>query len=200
MTSILKVDELQDSSGNLIIKEVANAITIGASGDTITIPSGATLTNSGIMTGQNYPAFQGYLGSNQSLSNNTETIVTIDNEDFDTASAFNTSDYKFTPQVAGKYFVYANVLIESGQADNWYYGYSYIVKNGTKIIRNRFDGRDGANGRSYTANPFTVVDMNGSSDYLQVGAYHNAAVTASGVEVDGNGNYSTNFGAFRIGS
>ena len=51
MTSILKVDELQDSSGNLIIKEVANAITIGASGDTITIPSGATITNSGTASG-----------------------------------------------------------------------------------------------------------------------------------------------------
>ena len=51
MTSILKVDELQDSSGNLIIKEVANAITIGASGDTITVPAGATITNSGTATG-----------------------------------------------------------------------------------------------------------------------------------------------------
>ena len=36
MTSILKVDELQDTSGNLIIKEDSNTITIGASGDTIT--------------------------------------------------------------------------------------------------------------------------------------------------------------------
>ena len=146
----------------------------------------------------NTPAFQAYLSSNQSLSNNTETIVTINAEDFDTASAFDTSTYKFTPQTTGKYFVYANVLIESGSANNWYYGYSYIVKNGTKIIRNRFDGRDGANGRSYTANPFTVVDMNGSSDYLQLGAYHNAAVTSSGVVVDGAGNYSTNFGAYKI--
>ena len=51
MTSILKADEIQDSSGNLIIKEVANAITIGASGDTITIPSGATITNSGTASG-----------------------------------------------------------------------------------------------------------------------------------------------------
>jgi len=47
MTSILKADEIQDSSGNLIIKEVANAITIGASGDTISVPSGATLTAPG---------------------------------------------------------------------------------------------------------------------------------------------------------
>ena len=46
MTSILKVDELQDTSGNLIIKEDSNTITLGASGDTITIPSGATLDGS----------------------------------------------------------------------------------------------------------------------------------------------------------
>jgi hypothetical protein len=47
MTAILKVDEIQDTSGNLIIKEDSNTITVGASGDTITIPSGATITNSG---------------------------------------------------------------------------------------------------------------------------------------------------------
>ena len=46
MSSILKVDELQDTSGNLIIKEDSNTITVGASGDTITIPSGATLDGS----------------------------------------------------------------------------------------------------------------------------------------------------------
>ena len=46
MSSILKVDTLQDSSGNNIINESSNTITIGASGDTITIPSGATLDGS----------------------------------------------------------------------------------------------------------------------------------------------------------
>ena len=47
MTAILKVDEIQDTAGNLIIKEDSNTITVGASGDTVTIPSGATITNSG---------------------------------------------------------------------------------------------------------------------------------------------------------
>ena len=47
MTSILKVDELQDTSGNLIIKEDSNTITIGASGDTVDIPSGATFDATG---------------------------------------------------------------------------------------------------------------------------------------------------------
>jgi len=51
MSSILKVDEIQDTSGNNIINENADTITIGASGDTITIPSGATIANSGTATG-----------------------------------------------------------------------------------------------------------------------------------------------------
>jgi hypothetical protein len=46
MASILKVDTIQDQSGNNIINESADTITIGASGDTITIPSGATIGGS----------------------------------------------------------------------------------------------------------------------------------------------------------
>ena len=51
MTSILKVDTIQDADGNNIINESGNTITIGASGDTISIPSGATIANSGTATG-----------------------------------------------------------------------------------------------------------------------------------------------------
>ena len=51
MTSILKVDTIQDTAGNNIINESSDTITIGASGDTITIPSGATLSNLGTASG-----------------------------------------------------------------------------------------------------------------------------------------------------
>ena len=51
MSSIIKVDTVQDTDGNNIINENANTITIGASGDTITIPSGATIDNQGSSTG-----------------------------------------------------------------------------------------------------------------------------------------------------
>jgi len=37
MTAILKVDTIQDTSGNNIINESSNTITIGASGDTTNI-------------------------------------------------------------------------------------------------------------------------------------------------------------------
>lgn len=48
MSSIIKVDTIQDQAGNNIINESANVITIGASGDNITIPSGATFASVGI--------------------------------------------------------------------------------------------------------------------------------------------------------
>jgi hypothetical protein len=45
MTSILKVDTIQDQAGNNIINESSDTITIGASGDTVT-----TSANVGIKT------------------------------------------------------------------------------------------------------------------------------------------------------
>jgi len=52
MSSILKVDEIQDTSGNNIINENANTITIGKSGDTTNIIG--TLQNDGaaLVTGK----------------------------------------------------------------------------------------------------------------------------------------------------
>jgi hypothetical protein len=57
MASILKVDTIQDQSGNNIINESADTITIGASGDTVTIPT-VHVTVPTVVTGQNYPAFE----------------------------------------------------------------------------------------------------------------------------------------------
>ena len=47
MTSTIKVDNIQDQDGNNIINENANTITIGASGDTVTLASGASQTGFG---------------------------------------------------------------------------------------------------------------------------------------------------------
>jgi hypothetical protein len=52
MTAILKVDTIQDTSGNNIINENANTITIGKSGDTVNLVG--TLQNDGaaLVTGK----------------------------------------------------------------------------------------------------------------------------------------------------
>jgi|TARA_R100001463_G_scaffold53351_1_gene104344 hypothetical protein len=47
MTSTIKVDNIQDQDGNNIINENSNTITIGASGDTVALASGASQTGFG---------------------------------------------------------------------------------------------------------------------------------------------------------
>ena len=47
MSSIIKVNTVQDTDGNNIINENANTITIGKSGDTVTLASGASQTGFG---------------------------------------------------------------------------------------------------------------------------------------------------------
>ena len=90
MTSILKVDELQDTSGNLIIKEDSNTITVGASGDTITIPSGATISNSGTATG--------FANTVKLFSSTPTNVSTID------INGYFTSDYDTYIIYAQNYF------------------------------------------------------------------------------------------------
>jgi hypothetical protein len=90
MASILKVDTIQDQSGNNIINESSDTITIGASGDTINIPSGATITNSGTATG-----FGKVL---QVLSATDSTQRTTSSSSFVTAS--NTLSVAITPSSA----------------------------------------------------------------------------------------------------
>ena len=51
MASILKVDTIQDQSGNNIINENADTITIGASGDTVNIVGTLQNNGSGVIQG-----------------------------------------------------------------------------------------------------------------------------------------------------
>jgi hypothetical protein len=120
---------------NLIQPSTGTTLTVGASGDTITIPSGATITNSGTATGfgANTPAFQGYYSSSyQTVSDNTDTKLTIDTEEFDTNSAFDTSTSRFTipSGQAGKYFLYTKFYTYSSN-DTGRQAKIYIYKNGS---------------------------------------------------------------------
>ena len=75
MASILKVDTIQDQSGNNIINENADTITIGASGDTINIVG--TLQNGGTNFLQGITmADQWYAQQDQLLSADTVTVLT----------------------------------------------------------------------------------------------------------------------------
>mgnify|MGYP003121442362 CR=1 FL=1 len=75
MTSILKVDTIQDADGNNIINESGNTITIGASGDTTNIIG--TLQNDGAAVGGLTEAdMWNKRDSDQTISAGTTTTVT----------------------------------------------------------------------------------------------------------------------------
>jgi len=109
MSSILKVDTIQDTSGNNIINESSDTITIGASGDTISIPSGATIANSGTATGfggTNTPFTTVKKSSDQTISHGTDTLITFDAVVNESASnLFDLSNNRFTVVTAGTYLI-----------------------------------------------------------------------------------------------
>ena len=190
MTSILKVDTIQDQSGNNIINENADTITIGASGDTITIPSGATLSNLGTASGfgVNTPAFLAYRStSNQSIPNQTETQCQFQTELFDTDSCYDTSTYRFTPTTAGKYFLFAMLQMTGTINAGAYFG--SIRKNGASASLAEVYNST-TTSMSYSVAPHCIVEANGSSDYFDCTIYY--AGTASlrlGIEFSQFGGY-----------
>jgi hypothetical protein len=167
MTSILKVDTIQDADGNNIINESGNTITIGASGDTISIPSGATFNingTAGTGIGTNTPAFSASQGSSQTK------LTSISTEDFDTDSDF-ASD-KFTPTTAGKYFFILNLIYQTS-SDGQYAGVR-LYKNGSHV-ESAFIVVQDYNRAILT----TVQEANGSGDYFEAYANHQIGSTVN---------------------
>ena len=173
MTSILKADTIQDTDGNNIINENSNTITIGASGDTISIPSGATITNSGTATGfggNNTPMFSARLGSNSSsISQNTTTKVVCGTEEFDTDSAYDTSNGRFTVPSGegGKYVFVSQVAFNTTNSNQGFEVRHY--KNGSGVSSNQVyaDSSSTFSGSILTSLQNTIVIDLSASDYVE---------------------------------
>ena len=121
----------------------------------------------------NSDAFLVYLsgeGSGQSVSNLTATIVALNTEVFDTDSKFNTSTYRFTPGVAGKYFIYASARFQS-DADFDPFEVA-IYKNGSSELA-RFQDRH----EHYSTGVTHVVADLDSDDYIQLRVYQGSGGT-----------------------
>ena len=157
MVSQIKVNE--------IIKQSGSSITIGESGDTITLPSTATLTN----FPTNTPAFFVALTTNVTISDNTITKIPFATEVFDTDSAYDSStNYRFT--------------VPSGKAGKYYFTFQgamgikkdykitiYLKKNGSyvgteAIFTNGYQPSADDNIRSHYT---TLLDL-AVSDYIEM--------------------------------
>jgi hypothetical protein len=157
-------------SSIVISGDTSGAITLSAPAvagtNTATLPA-ATGT---VMVSGNMPAFSAYRGSSvQSFTASTWTKIAFNTEEFDTASAFDsTTNYRFTPQVAGYYQV-------SGCAQFQFTGSSTITgldvyKNGTSFKGNQL-WLSATTGCCVTTS--NLIYLNGSTDYIELYAYCN---------------------------
>ena len=118
---------------------------------------------------KNTPAFRAYTDTIQTTSNNTVTKAALNLETYDTDSCYDTSNYRFTPNVAGKY--YFNWVAQDNYTSSAATDTSiFIRKNGSDIA----DFGNNTTGSKYgSLIVSTTVEMNGSSDYVEFFLYYN---------------------------
>ena len=107
-------------------------IGLGKSGDTINIPSGATIANAGTATGfggDNTPYFHVYKSADQSISSASFTTVTFDTEQWDSGNNF--ASNTFTAPSTGYYWIYSQLVWSGSWSDN--YTLNRFMKNGSAV-------------------------------------------------------------------
>jgi hypothetical protein len=130
--------------------------------------NGVNLPMSGVA-----PAFRAYSSGNQSVTTGTFTKITLNNETFDTNNNFDsTTNYRFTPTVAGYYQINAQVFF-SGFAGGYIqlglfkngsiYGYGSVALNNTTL-----------GGQVVVSD---VIYLNGSTDYVELFGWQNSSAT-----------------------
>ena len=177
--SILKVNTIQDKGGNNLL------VSDGAG----TISSGGAMTNT--------PAFEAYANSQQTgLSSGTNVKVNFTLETLDTDGCYDTSNSRFTPTTAGKYFVYTSLYL-LGPSSEVTDASIRLYKNGSEIARNNWYRP--STWIRYTTQTLTrTVDMNGSTDYLEIyGRMTTSGSNDFSIFGDSNGG-DTVFGAYKI--
>mgnify|MGYP003154895581 CR=1 FL=1 len=163
--STLKVDTILKRTGT-------GTITLGQSGDTISIPSGTTLAVSGTATGvggDNKPYFCAQRSSGQGIGDNVETKILFDSEIVDTDGCYDHDGAtgRFTPTTAGKYLINATVGLTADTENGFINGFLIVKKNGTQIAA-QYQSDSTQTGRERPFSVTVIADMNGSSDYVEV--------------------------------
>ena len=155
-----------------------------------------------LVGGKNTPAFQARNSADQDIGYTGNFVkITCNTEIFDTDSKYdNSSNYRFTPTVAGKYFCYGSAIFEatstSNNGNNLVRVYLAIYKNGSaaaysQINRGNQDFAFKQRGEQVGA----VLDLD-ADDYIELYAMADSGVAGSTrVAADASGTY---FGAYKI--
>jgi hypothetical protein len=124
------------------------------------------------MVSGNMPAFMAALSGNQTIPFNTYTKLTFNSETFDTNNCYDpTTNYRFTPNVAGYYQVNLQILT-GGTGSRDYLAYSLIYKNGSANPNSQGGiALTFGSGADNSVNSSGLIYMNGTTDYLEAYMY-----------------------------
>ena len=195
MSSILKVDTIQDSSGNNIINESGDTITIGASGDTTNIVG--TLQNNGASVGgSNTPLFSVKCGT-FNIANSTMTKIQFDTESgnfFDPSGVFDTSNNRVTPSSTGYYLFGCTVTIKDvGDGKKFQ---MQLRKNGAAFFTGTgqadYMNTAGVND-NLTTNGTWLINHDTVTDYYEIFCLHNKGSTQ-----ETRGDFNNNFWGVKL--
>ena len=138
--------------------------------------------------------FEAFLGTSTFPSSGVITKMTYQNVIYDTGSCYDNSvNYRFTPTVAGKYYVYSKNFFTSS-SNNANFIHTYIYKNGLAYSYSRDFFVTTTYMNSFVGNTSSTIDMNGTTDYVEIFIQYNG----SGLMMYGDPGRWSNFGAFRI--
>jgi hypothetical protein len=164
---------LYRGAGNMAALPILASQVVGATdaGLATTLGVGNGLTVSGsVLQARTRPAFQAVRGAQQSVTSGVATKVLFSTEIFDTNNCYDPTLARFTPNVAGQYFISAaiNAVDTSGGAA--FAVLISIYKNGTALFTSRLPYAD----NGYATNTINnVVGMNGTTDYIEIYAQLN---------------------------
>lgn len=148
-------------------------VTINGSGTIGGITAGglpdATITQPDLAAGVagTGPAFSAGMSTTQTISSGVFTKINFDTKNWDTNTNYSTTNYRFTPTIAGYYQV--NCSVDAGASTGATRSIANIYKNGSVY-------RIGTNNNVVAGNAFSgvcssQVYMNGSTDYIECYAY-----------------------------
>ena len=121
----------------------------------------------------------------QTVANVTVSKIQFKYELADLDGLFdNSTNYRYTPQVAGWYWVNLNISINNGGGHS-HLMTAYLYKNGSQYAT--FEGGGGGSGASNynrygdnnSINMSSIIQLNGSSDYVEGYVYQTNAQSAS---------------------
>ena len=183
MASIIKANELQDFGGNSIItSDGSGNITLSSNMTTAVQAAGAT----------NTPAFFARMTSSQSVTNDSATKIAFSSEVYDTDGTYDTSNYRFTPGVVGKYII--GFAYWASNNDNIKTANLYIYKNGSISNFGSLQYITRLNSGTFSRIAMSAtfqVDVTSTSDYFE--AYAKIENTSGDAIINGQTSKDNNY-------